>query len=82
MYKYIESHIYAWNILTEIKLQGFVDINVTGFEKNQQNCDRRSIPFIGPANSYTHTLPIHSAITRLDQLVYISRSSFANCVNS
>ena len=22
--------------------------------------------FIGPANSYTHTLPIHSAITRLD----------------
>ena len=30
--------------------------------ENQLKCQ---FHFIGPANSYTHTLPIHSAITRL-----------------
>ena len=33
--------------------------------ENQPNCHIRPIfHFIGPANSYTHTLPIHSGITR------------------
>ena len=35
---------------------------VTGFWKIDQIV---TLDFIGPANSYTHTLPIHSAITRL-----------------
>ena len=39
--------------------------------------------FIGPANGYTHnTLPIHSTITRLGYIVYFTRASFANHVNS
>ena len=38
--------------------------------------------FIGPVNSYTHTLPIHSAITRLGWLVCFSRASFADHANS
>ena len=41
------------------------------------------IHFIGPpTNSYTHTLPIHSVITRLSWLVCFSGASFANPVNS
>ena len=32
----------------------------------QTNCHIRPIPFFCPANGYTHTLPVHSAITRLD----------------
>ena len=38
--------------------------------------------FIGPASSYTHTLPIHSAIIRLNWLVCFSRASFSDHVNS
>ena len=38
--------------------------------------------FIGPANGYTHTLRIHSAITNLGYLVCFSRVSFANSTNS
>ena len=35
-------------------------------EKTDQIVTLGLFHFIGPANSYTHTLPIHSAITRLD----------------
>ena len=38
--------------------------------------------FIGPSNSYTHTLLIHSAITRLGWMVCFSRASFAVHVNA
>ena len=34
--------------------------------------------FIGPANSYTHTLPMHIGITRLNQVFYFSITSFAD----
>ena len=34
--------------------------------ENRPNCHTWPIPFIGPANGYTHTLHIHSAIIRLD----------------
>ena len=38
---------------------------VTGFWKTDRIVTQRQFHFIGPANSYTHTLPIHSGITRL-----------------
>ena len=38
--------------------------------------------FIGSANGYTHTLHIHSAITRLDWLVFFSIANFSDHVNS
>ena len=50
--------------------------------ENWPNCHTRPIPFNCPANGYTCTLHIHSAITRLGWLVCFSRVSFANPVNS
>ena len=38
---------------------------VTGFWKTAQIVTLGPFHFIGPANSYTHILPIHSAFTRL-----------------
>ena len=38
--------------------------------------------FVGSANSYTHTLSMHSGINRLSWLVYFSRASFTDHVNS
>ena len=38
---------------------------VTGFWKTERNVTLDLFHFIGPANIYTHTLPIHSGITRL-----------------
>ena len=52
---------------------------VTGFWKTDQIVTLGLLHFIGPAIilvNYTHTLPIHSAITRLDQLVCFSRARF------
>ena len=43
---------------------------VTVFWKTDQIVTQGLFHYIGPANSYTHTLPIHSAITRLDWLVW------------
>ena len=83
MFKYIESHTYAWYILTEIKLQGFVDINVTGFEKTNKivivDLFHLLAQLIATLTHYPFTV---LCITRLDRLVYISRASFANYVNS
>ena len=50
--------------------------------ENPPNCHTRPFRFIGLANSYTHTLPIHSTITRLGWLVSFSGVSFADHVNS
>ena len=38
---------------------------VTGFWKTNQNVTLGLFQFIGPANDYTHTLPIHTAIVGL-----------------
>ena len=38
--------------------------------------------FIGPANSHTHTLPVHCCINGLSWLVCFSRHGFANRVKS
>ena len=57
-------------------------IHVNGYWKTNQIVTLGLCHFIGPANNYTHTLPIHSAITRLDCLVCFSKVSFADHVNS
>ena len=50
--------------------------------KTDRNVTLGLFHFIGPANSHTHMLPIHSAITTLCWLVCFSRASFAAHVNS
>ena len=55
---------------------------VTGFWKTNQIVTLGLFHFIGPANGHTHTLHIHSAITRLGELVCFSIASFADPVNS
>ena len=55
---------------------------MTGFWKTNQIVTLGLFHFIGPANSYTCTLHIHSAITRLGGLVCFSRITFADPVNS
>ena len=60
----------------------FIIIYVTGFWKTDQIVTLDLFHFIGPANGHTHTLHIHSVITRLGGLVCFSRESFGNPVNS
>ena len=55
---------------------------MTGFWKTDQIVTLGLFHFIGPANGYTCTLHIHSAITRLGWLVCFSRASFADPLNS
>ena len=55
---------------------------MTGFWKTDQIVTLGIFHFIGPANCYTCTLHIHSAITRFGYLVCFSRASFAKPVNS
>ena len=55
---------------------------VTGFWKTDQIVTLGLFHFIGPANGYTHTLHIHTAIIRLGWLVCFSRATFADPVNS
>ena len=42
----------------------YTHIYVTGIWKTDQIVTLGLLHFTGPANSYTHALPIHSAITR------------------
>ena len=62
--------------------QNCVLVYVTGCWKTKPTVTLGLFYFIGPANHYTCTLNIHSAITRLGLLVCFSRASFANPVNS
>ena len=55
---------------------------VTGFWKTDRIVTLGLFHFIGPANGYTHTLHIHTAIIRLGRLVCFSRATFADPVNS
>ena len=55
---------------------------VTGFWKTDRNVTLGLFHFIGPANAYTHTLHIRTAIIRLGWLVCFSRVTFADPVNS
>ena len=38
---------------------------VTGYWKTDHNVTLGQLHFIGPANSHTHTLPVHCCITEL-----------------
>ena len=40
-------------------------LNKIGFQKIDQSVTLGLFHFTGPANSYTHTLPIHNGTTRL-----------------
>ena len=55
---------------------------MTGFWKTDWHVTLGLFHFIGPANGYTHTLHIHTAIVRLGWLVCFSRATFADPVNS
>ena len=68
-------HIYAYGYT-------HVCTYVTGFWKTDQIVTLGLFHFIGPANSYSHTLHIHTAIIRLVWLVCFSRATFADPVNS
>ena len=59
-----------------------VFVCVTGFWKTDQIVTLGLFHFVGPVDGYTHTLHIHSAITRLGGLVCFSRGSSADPVNS
>ena len=64
------------------KTISLIPIDVTGLWKTDQIVTLGLFHFISPANGYTCTLHIHSTVTRLGELVYFSRASFANPVNS
>ena len=55
---------------------------VTGFWKTDRNVTLGLFHFIDPANAYTHTLHIRTAIIRFGWLVCFSRVTFADPVNS
>ena len=55
---------------------------MTGFWKIDRIITLGLLYYIGPAEGYTCTLHIHSAIIRLGGLVCFSRTSFADPVNS
>ena len=50
--------------------------------ENWPKCHTRPTPFIGAANGYIHTLPIHSSITRLCWLLCFYRVGYADHVKS
>ena len=55
---------------------------VTGFAKTNHNVTLGQLHFIGPANSHTHTLPMHCCIDGLSWLVCFSGAGFADHVKS
>ena len=56
--------MHVWQSAYKLNTQ-HVYICVTGIWKTDQIVMLGLFHFIGPANGYTHTLPIHGAITRL-----------------
>ena len=60
----------------------FLKLYVTGFWKTDQNVTLDLLYFIGPANSYTHTLPFIVALPGLAYTGLLFKGSFANYVNS
>ena len=89
MFEQIDLHIflpviyqYSCFLYKQIIVNKHLTANVIGFWKTDQIITLGLIHFIGPANGHTHTLHIHSAITRLGGLICFSRASFADPVNS
>ena len=50
--------------------------------KTDHNVTLGQLLFIDPANSHTHTLPVHCCINGLSRLVCYSRAGFADHVKS
>ena len=65
-----------------IFIQIYQLLYVTGFCKTDRIVTLGLLHFNGPANGYTCTLHIHSAITGLGWLVCFCRASFSDPVNS
>ena len=57
-----------------------VCVCVTGYWKTDWNVTPGLFHFISPADSHTHTLPVHCCINRLSWLVCFSRAGFADHV--
>ena len=57
-------------------------VYVTGYWKTDHVRTFGQLLFIGPANSHTHTLPVHCCINGLSWLVCFSRHGFADHVKS
>ena len=57
-------------------------LNVTEYWKTDHVRTFGQLLFIGPANSHTHTLPVHCCINGLSWLVCFSRHGFADRVKS
>ena len=55
---------------------------MTGYWKTDPNVTLAQLHFISPANSHTHTLPMHCCINGLSYLVCFSRVGFADHVKS
>ena len=55
---------------------------MTGFAKADHNVTLGQSQFIGPTNSYTHTLPMYCCIDMLSWLVCFSAAGFADHVKS
>ena len=68
MYYVTKLFAYFFCFQTEtatVKKEGYKVIYVTGFWKTDRIVTLGLFHFIGPANGYTHTLHIHTAIVRL-----------------
>ena len=71
------------NIKTFTRITGPTDPICDWNLENRPNCHTIGLfHYIGPANDYTCTLHIYSAIIRLTWLVCFSAASFANPINS
>ena len=70
------------NLLLLIQCCYNINKFVTGFCKTDQIVTLGLFLFIGPANGYTCTLHIYSAIVRFGWLVCFSRIGFADPVSS
>ena len=73
---------YVWIVEISLMKSQIHQSFVTGLWKTDQIVRLGLFYYIGPANGYTCTLHIHSAITRLVWLVCFSRASFTHPVNS
>ena len=60
----------------------YIYICVTGYCKTNRIATLGLFHYVGPADSYTHTLPVHCCIDRPSWLVCFSRAGFADHVKS
>ena len=79
----VDIHILCGWHQNEIALkEDLYSVYVTGYWKTDHNVTLGLLYFIAPANSHTHTLPVHCYIKRISLLVCFSRAGFANHVRT